>query len=145
MITSSLLSEEKQLIVDHYFSSAALLDDGRFKEWVSLFSDDAKYELLFRSAELGGSEDYLMRYDKDRLLRRATLLPHYVSDTAKRLHIVSNIRVSVTGNSANGESSLVVYRTTEDGRSGLYAVGRTADALIKTSDRWLFRERRVLL
>ena len=94
MTAPSVLSEEKQLIVDLYLSSAALLDDGRFQEWVSLFSDDAKYELLFRSAEIGGVEDYLMRYDKNQLLRRVTLLPHYVTDTAKRLHVVSNIRVT---------------------------------------------------
>src|ERR1700741_1200100 len=114
MTTPSVLADDKQLIVDHYLAGAALLDDGRFQEWASLFSDDAKYELLFRSAELGGSEDYLLRYDKDQLLRRVTRLPHYVSDTAKRLHVLSNIRVTVSGNSASGESSLVVYRPTDD-------------------------------
>ena len=145
MTTSSVLSEEKQAISDLHIGSAALLDDGRFQEWASLFSDDAKYELLFRSAEIGGIEDYLMRYDKSELLRRVTLLPHYVTDTAKRLHIVSNIRVTLNGNSASSESRLVVYRTTEDGRTGLYAVGRTVDTLIKTGERWLFRERRIIL
>jgi len=39
----------------------------------------------------------------------------------------------------------VVYRTTEDGRTGLYVVGRTVDTLIKTGARWLFRERRIIL
>lgn len=145
MTVPNRFSEEKQAINDLYFGSAALLNNGRFQEWVSLFSDNARYELLFRSAELGGVEDYLMRYEKNQLLSRVTLLPHYVSDTAKRLHVVSNIRVALNGNSANGESSLVVYRTTEDGRTGLYAVGLTVDKLIKIGERWLFSERRVVL
>jgi len=137
--------EEKQAIYELLITAATFLDEGRYLEWADLFVENAEYEMLFKSREIGGVDDYLMKLDKKELANTLRLLTHHVIDTAKRLHVVSNVNAQVNGNSANCLSSFSVYRTTEDGRTSLYAVGRSEDALVKQNNRWLFLKRRVVL
>ena len=145
MASSRPSIEENTAIHEVLIVAATLLDEGRFLEWADLFVERAEYEMLFKSKEIGGVDDYLMKLDRQRLVNNLTLLPHHVIDTAKRLHVVSNIRVDVDGNTANSRSSFTVYRTTEDGKTSLYAVGQNEDTLVKQDGRWLFLKRRVVL
>jgi len=137
--------EDRQAIHDLLINAGLLLDEGRFMDWAALFAENAEYAMLFKSKEIGGVDDYLVRLDKKQLLDKLVLLPRYVIDRAKRLHMVSNIRVEINGNTANSRSSFTVYRTTEDGKTNLYAVGHSEDSVIKRDNKWLFLKRKVIL
>jgi 3-phenylpropionate/cinnamic acid dioxygenase small subunit len=137
--------ETKHAIEDIIIKAAYFLDERRFLDWADLFADDAQYEMLFKSKELRGIDDYLMQFNKEELVNRMKLLPNYVADTAKRLHAVFNIRIEVDGGNANCTSRFTVYRTAEDGTTTLYAVGSNHDVLAQRSGRWLFLKRRVVL
>jgi len=137
--------ETKQVIEETLIKAAYFLDERRFLEWADLFADDAQYEMLFKSKELRDIDDYLMQFNKEELTNRMKLLPNYVTDTAKRLHAVSNIRIVLDGSNANCTSRFVVYRTAEDGTTTLYAVGSNYDVLVQRAGQWLFLKRRVVL
>ncbi len=122
-----------------------MLDESRVEEWTDLFTDTAQYEMLIQSKEIGGIDDYMMKLNKDDLVKRMTLVPNYVLDTAKRLHLVSNIHINLHGKAATVRSNFVVYRTTEAGRTSLYAVGHSEDEVVETNGSWQFQKRRVVL
>jgi 3-phenylpropionate/cinnamic acid dioxygenase small subunit len=127
------------------FRAAQLLDEGQIREWSGLFTATSEYEMLFESKELGGIDDYVMKLTRNELVKRMDLVPNYVLDTARRLHLVSNIRIEFQGNAASVRSKFVVYRTTETGRTSLYAVGRSEDQVIRSKGSWMFQKRRVVL
>jgi 3-phenylpropionate/cinnamic acid dioxygenase small subunit len=138
--------ETQQGIEEILIKAAAFLDDRRFLEWADLFADDAQYEMLFKSKELRDIDDYLMQFNKEEIVNRMKLLPNYVTDTAKRLHTVSNIRIEkIDGTNVNCTSRFTVYRTVEDGTTTLYAVGSNHDVLVQRAGQWLFLKRRVVL
>jgi 3-phenylpropionate/cinnamic acid dioxygenase small subunit len=137
--------ETRQAIEEVLLKAAAFLDEKRFLEWADLFADNAQYEMLFKSKELRDIDDYVMQFNKEELVSRMKLLPNYVIDTAKRLHVVSNIRIEVDENTAACMSRFTVYRTLEDGTTSLYAVGSNQDALVQRAGQWLFLKRRVVL
>ena len=87
----------------------------------------------------------MIKLNKDELAKRMTLVPNYVLDTAKRIHMVSNISIKFHGKAATVRSNFVVYRTTEAGRTSLYAVGHSEDEIVESSGSWLFQKRRVVL
>ncbi len=101
--------------------------------------------MLFHNKEIGGVDDYMIKLNKDELVKRMTLVPNYVLDTAKRIHMVSNIHINLRGKAATARSNFVVYRTTEAGRTSLYAVGHSEDEVVGTNGSWLFQKRRVVL
>ena len=127
------------------FKAAHLLDEGRVAEWIELFTETAQYEMLFQNKEIGGVDDYMIKLNKVELVKRMTLVPNYVLDTVKRLHMVSNIHINLHGKAAAVRSNFVVYRTTETGRTSLYAIGHSEDEVVETDGSWLFQKRRVVL
>jgi 3-phenylpropionate/cinnamic acid dioxygenase small subunit len=126
-------------------NSCSLLDDGRLLEWTELFIDDGWYELLFKNKEIGEKEDFLLKLQKADLVETIKVLPHHIVDTAKRLHMLSNIKIRFNGDAGHSRCNFAVYRTIESGKSGLYAVGRNEDDVIKKGNRWLFQRHRVVL
>ena len=136
---------DHQAIVELLMKAAILLDEGRFLDWADLFDENGQYEMLFKSEEIGGVEDYLMKLEKAELVKVLSLLPNHVVDTAKRLHIVSNAMIELNGKTAESRSNFTVYRTGEKGKTTLYAVGHCEDSLVKENGRWLFLKRRIVL
>jgi 3-phenylpropionate/cinnamic acid dioxygenase small subunit len=141
----SVSEQEKSIIGDLLTKSCCLLDQRQFLEWAELFADDGVYELLFKSKEIGGKDDFLMKLDKPNLVKTLKLLPNHIVDTAKRLHMLSNINVRLDFNNGHCTYNFAIYRTTEAGQSSLYAVGSNEDHLVKKNDQWLFQRHRVVL
>jgi 3-phenylpropionate/cinnamic acid dioxygenase small subunit len=138
-------SADKEAIYELLIRAATLLDEDKFLDWLELFAENAQYEMLFRNREIGGLDDYLMKLYKHELVQAMTLLPNHVVDAAKRLHIVSNVLIKASEKTAESRCSFTVYRTAEQGKSTLYAVGHSEDSLVKENGRWLFLKRRVVL
>jgi 3-phenylpropionate/cinnamic acid dioxygenase small subunit len=145
MSLPSLNSSDKEAIYELLMLAGFLLDEGKFADWLDLFTENAQYEMLFRSPEIGGVDDYLMKLDRRGLAKTISLLPNHVVDVAKRLHCISNVVIKVAGNTAQSRSNFNIYRTTDGGKTSLYAVGHSDDSLIKETSRWLFSKRRVIL
>ncbi|NIO09563.1 MAG: hypothetical protein GTO40_16800 [Deltaproteobacteria bacterium] len=101
--------------------------------------------MLVQNLEFGGMDDYMIKLKKEELVKRMKLVPNYVVDPAKRLHIVSNIQINAQGKSATVRSNFVVYRTTDDGRTSVYAVGHNEDEVVESNGSWFFQKRRVVL
>jgi len=137
--------DSKRAIESLLITAARLLDETRLHEWTELFTETAEYEMLCKSKELGGIDDYMLKLPRNELVKRLELVPNYVIDTAKRLHTVSNIDIELNGKSAACRSNFVVYRTTEEGKTSLYAVGHSEDQVVELDGRWLFQKRRVVL
>jgi 3-phenylpropionate/cinnamic acid dioxygenase small subunit len=142
---TSLYEEEKRIVNDLLINSSSLLDDGQFLKWAELFAEDAVYELLFKSKEIGGTDDFLMKLNKTDLVKTLKLLPHHVVDRAKRLHMLTNFKLQINGNTGHSTYNFAIYRTTESGKTSLYTVGSNEDHLIKKDDHWLFQRHRVVL
>ena len=138
-------SADKEAIYELLIRAAILLDEDKFLEWLELFAENAQYEMLFKNRAIGGLDDYLMKLYKHELLKVLTLLPNHVVDAAKRLHIVSNVLIKASKKTAESRTSFTVYRTMDQGKSSLYAVGHSEDSLVKENGRWLFLKRRVVL
>ena len=138
-------SSDKEAIYELLMRAATLLDEDRFLEWLELFAENSEYEMLFKNPDIGGLDDYLMKLYKHELVKPMTLLPNHVFDTAKRLHMVSNIVIRATEETAESRCCFIVYRTVESGISTLYALGHSEDSLVKENGRWLFLKRRVVL
>jgi 3-phenylpropionate/cinnamic acid dioxygenase small subunit len=145
MLPFSASSSDKEAIYELLMAASSFLDEGKFVDWLAVFSEDAQYEMLFQSAEIGGIDDYLLKLDKPGLAKMIHLLPNHVVDLAKRLHCTSNIVITLNGGTAQSRSNFNIFRTADGGKTTLYAVGHSEDVLVKEGSRWLFSKRRVVL
>lgn len=124
--------------------SVRCLDDDRFADFVSLFTDDALYRMTATSREIGRDMDWLVA-DRGELSALLDELPRHVRDPAERLHMVTIDEIALDGARARAESSFAVYRTDIDGASQLYAVGRYEDELRFEGGGWKLSRRTVRL
>jgi 3-phenylpropionate/cinnamic acid dioxygenase small subunit len=124
--------------------TAQLLDDGRYEEFLQLFTDDGTYSMQAVSAELG-KEVTWMALDRSELSQLFKEYPEHVVDTASRLHLVTTAGIELGDGAANAVSTFAVYRTDLHGASALYAVGRYEDDFVLRGEVWKLRSRRVRL
>lgn len=126
--------------------AARFLDDGRFADFIGLFSDDGHYVLEADSDEIGRRMTWL-DMPRDELAALLEESPQHVHDLASRKHMVSveEIRFSDDGAEAQTLSGFSVFRTDIDGRSEVYAVGDYKDTLHRNGDDWRITTRRVVV
>ena len=142
------------------FREARLLDDRRFKEWVELFTDDARYVMPARwnrskresALELSGP-DAVGHFDddKDALRARVHRLESglgWADEPASRTrHLIGNVEVLREIASA-GEieivSSFLLYRTRGEHDQNIFA-GQRTDRLRQSSAGFRIAHRRVVI
>ncbi len=142
---------ERQLAVsDLLFLEARLLDEGRFDEWLDLFTDDALYWLPITGD--GPREPSLIKDSKtgmeERVFRLTKTLAHAQNPPSRTQHDVTNVEVQEM---ADGVLEVLCNQTVHELRPGdVFSVGlaetRTFAArcryLIVPGDRWRIREKR---
>jgi hypothetical protein len=69
----------------------------------------------------------------------------HVRDAGKRLHLVTPISVKISGDRASALSHFGILRTTQDGKTEIYAAGRYEDKAIKGNGSWLYEYHQVVL
>jgi 3-phenylpropionate/cinnamic acid dioxygenase small subunit len=134
-------------IQDALYRHASVLDQRRYYEWVDLFTADGSYSVI-TYGNLNHQGLFLLKDDgKEAIKERvAYLMGYWQMERGKTLHVVSNIQLTdLKANEARCRSSFVVYRTGEDGVPKLYSCGEYLDVLVKREERWLFRERKVVI
>lgn len=139
--------EDRSEIEKLFRTYCRLLDQGRFAEWVDLFTADGVY-LVITHENLQDQGMLLLKDDgRDALKERAAfLMGYYQSERCKTLHTCCNVELgAISGNEATCNSYFVVYRTASDGFPQLHSCGEYRDRLFRENGRWVFRERLVVI
>jgi salicylate 5-hydroxylase small subunit len=119
-------------LLDLYAAYASCVDDGRFDEWVDLFTDDCCYKVIPRENHEKGYPLALISLDSKGLLRdrvyaiQSTLFhaPYY------QRHIVGVPRlISREGDLIVSEANYLVIRTKRDEPGDLFNAGRYLDRI----------------
>lgn len=118
---------------DLYARYAAAIDEGRYEEWVALFTKDG----VFASPRFG-------RHAGRDGLRRFTAVYKESLGGARVRHMISNVLVEIDGDRASGSCALSYFHT-QGGKSELAALGGYRDRMRKVDGRWRFESRQVVL
>jgi 3-phenylpropionate/cinnamic acid dioxygenase small subunit len=123
--------------------TALLLDEENFGDWLKTFDSEGVYELSAYSREI---RRWMIWWHSDRATLEKMLeeVDQHVRDPARRRHVVSAPVVVLDGARASGVSQFSLYRTTPEGQSSLYMVGRYEDKFIKRSGAWLYAAHKVI-
>lgn len=101
------------------YREAELLDDGRFREWLDLLTDDVRYRVPVRQTRERGesgvsAEMFHLDEDRDSLTLRVDRLETgfaWAEDPPSRVrHFVTNVRVRPHGDELAVRSNLLLYR-----------------------------------
>lgn len=147
----------KQEVEDFLFREAWLLDEGRFHEWVELFTDDARYwmpvtELVEEQPESAEGEAPLalpiFDDDKEFLAMRAkrldTGLAHAEQPRSRTRHLITNVWIDDVGNGElTAHSNFLVFQVVRE-REALY-VGKREDRLRRVDGEWKIAARKIVL
>ena len=138
-----------------YYREAKLLDDGRFNEWLDLFSDDLLYIVRTPEYVQGREEDPdLPRFDwiRDtkedltaRVKRLDTGLAHVETPPSITQHAVTNILPQEhPGGELVVNSDIIVTQVRRDVYESVFC-GRREDLLRKSNGGWTIAKRDVFL
>ncbi|MFA5629970.1 MAG: aromatic-ring-hydroxylating dioxygenase subunit beta [Porticoccaceae bacterium] len=135
------------------YHEAELLDDWRFPEWASLFTDDARYDIASLDADDPLAADpatslFVVSDDKERLVSRASRLmkknAHSEYPRSKVRHLTSNIRFNERADGAiDVRSNFVVYRSRGD--KTVRYMGEAHYELLRVDDGFRIRNKRIKL
>lgn len=137
------------------YDEAALLDEGRYQEWLALLTDDIRY--FAPQAEFSNNADPSLDYigahhfDEDRraLENRVEWLDsglnHSEIPPSLKTRLISNIRVlEWRGGEAKVGSNFLIFQARWDGSSALFA-GRRVDMLRGEPGTWRLASRIIYL
>ncbi len=126
--------------------AARLADEQRFLEWIDLFVEECRYSAItlenHQSMGLCLFTDIGSRALHERV---AWLMGLWQVPRGKTLHMVTNIEIRPSGDTATASSSFLIARTGELEHSKLYACGRYHDKFERRDGAWLFKERQVIV
>lgn len=131
------MTRDREAIADLVQRTAFLLDEDRLADWAALFDAAGTYELAAYSTEL---RKWMTWWLADRPTLEKTLkeVKQHVRDPATRRHVVGAPLVEVSGDEAKATTQFAIFRTTPEGQSSLYLVGRYEDRLVKKDGAWLY-------
>ncbi len=138
-------------VEDFLFNEADLLDQWRLPEWLTLFTDDAKYEVPCTDLPPDASPDTNLFYiadDRTRLGERVKRLmkrtAHAEFPHSKTSRIVGNVRIRERKDDEIQVSCVFQTLRTKDGTTDLY-FGTSNYRLVTSGDDFRIREKRCLL
>lgn len=135
---------DEQAVRDLVSLTAARLDRQDLDGWLELFDEDAEYEITAFSPEIRHTMTW-WKSSRPELQKLIKEIPQHECDPARRLHLLGPVSVTLDGDRARAEVPFALYRTTPDGKTDLYVVGRYENSLAKKSGRWLYTAHHTLL
>ena len=124
--------------------TAMLLDDEKLDAWVELFDAQGTYELSAYSTEIRRWMTWQLS-DRETLQKMLNEVDEHVRDPARRRHIVGFPLVELDGDQGRVTSHFSLFRTSPEGQSSLYMVGRYDDRIVKRSGSWLYAAHKVII
>jgi ethylbenzene dioxygenase subunit beta len=150
-------------VLDFLHREAALLDEGRYREWLSLLTEDVVYRIPVRLTRerppqggYGGIAEGMLHMDEDRAsleMRVARLETGFAwaEDPPSRLrHFVTNVRVGEPVRGNRGEevevrSYLLLFRSRWDRPDFTFLSAERQDLLRRENGGWKLARRLVIL
>ena len=147
-------------VEEFLYDEAELLDERRFREWLELFTDDARYWMPVRgnrlqvpgevAGELSG-RDGNFYFDDTKAALRIRVERLYTGAAwaeippSRTRHLISNVRIKrESGSEIEVHSNFLVYRTRLEHDRDLF-VGTRADLLRRVNGRWKIAARTIVL
>ncbi|ADW21767.1 MULTISPECIES: 3-phenylpropionate/cinnamic acid dioxygenase subunit beta [Thermus] len=150
-------------ILDFLYSEAELLDQGRYREWLDLLTEDILYQVPVRLTRerlpqggYSGISEQMFHLDEDRTsleMRVARLETGFAwaEDPPSRLrHFVTNVRIGEPRNTPLGEevgvrSYILVFRSRWDQPDFTFLSAERHDVLRRQDGSWKLARRLVIL
>ena len=129
-------------------SYAECIDDGRFEDWLELFTEDASYKVVARDNHDRGLPATMVLCTNKNMIRDriAALLGATKYNFHYDRHVVGQLRVRPrSDNEWELRASYAVFQTSDEGRSSLFSVGRYDDRIRMEGERLLFCEKTVVV
>ena len=141
--TAQLDFADHQAVTALLFEAARLLDSGRYREWIDLFTEDGTYKAISAENQERGWPLGIIDDIRDSMLDRAELMDTYWSIEPQRTrHLVTNVvAVPLGDDRVRVESCFVVLLAARDGIAAVQAMGRYEDEVERLDGRWRFRSR----
>lgn len=144
-----------------YYLEARLLDDGRFDEWLALFTEDATYVMPNRESRQGDRDGIppedepsltIFHDDKQfltlRVKRLHTGLAHSERPPSRTRRLVTNVEVEEgSGGELAVRSNFLVFQARLEGvdTPGYFFLGKRQDRVRHEEGRWRVASRRIIL
>ncbi len=109
-----------------------LCDDGRFDEWASLFTDDARFLVMGEVYEGPAAIKAFIEMGQPPELRGKHLCANPIID------------IDGAGDSAHAITDYVFVGRDGKGRGSITSMGRYHDVLVRDGDEWKFRIRQIV-
>jgi 3-phenylpropionate/cinnamic acid dioxygenase small subunit len=115
----------RQEAEDFLYEEAAMLDERRFEQWLTLWAPDARYWIP-SGRDVAPHVETPIAYDdrgtlEDRVTRLRNRNFHAQAPASRTLHVVSNVRTAPAGELVKVLSNLVVHETRGQGERSLAA------------------------
>jgi anthranilate 1,2-dioxygenase small subunit len=132
-------------VYDLFAEYGALIDMARFDEWLDLFAQECRYQIIPREnfdrglpAALVFCDSRAALEDRIRALREANKYNIHIDR-----HVISLPRILDDGLAA--EAAFAVYQTDQEGETRLFATGLYRDCFAPVGDRLKIRDKLILL
>ena len=129
-------------------SYADCIDDGRFTDWLELFTEDASYKVVARDNHDRGLPATMVLCTNKNMIRDriAALLGATKYNFHYDRHVVGQLRVrALSDREWQLRASYAVFQTSHEGRSSLFSVGRYEDRVRMEKERLLFCAKTVIV
>lgn len=136
--------EEREALRALVHRSARLLDDGAHTAWLDLLAPDFTYSVETPAPETGGTNVW-MALDRAELVGLFTEAPDHVWNIGQRSRLVAVDLIEAVADGVATSATLAVFRTDDEGRSALQAVGRYDDVWRVSGASFLLARRTVRL
>jgi 3-phenylpropionate/cinnamic acid dioxygenase small subunit len=139
------------------FHEARLLDERRFDEWLTLFTEDCRYwmpvrQTTMRAADELRGDDELPLFDDDKQFLTArvyrltrTPLAHAERPPSRTRHFVTNVTIEELDNSELDVSANVLVYQSRLERTESTFVGFRRDRLRRSGETWRILDRKIVL
>lgn len=138
----------ERAVIALIYRAARLSDEQRYLEWMDLFADDGEYSAITNENQSYQGLRLFRDVGKTALHERVAFLMGLIqAPRGKTLHLVSNIEIEdgERPDTAVATSNFIMTRTGELEDTRLHAAGRYRDRFERQGDRWLFKERLVIV
>ncbi|MBI2964313.1 MAG: 3-phenylpropionate/cinnamic acid dioxygenase subunit beta [Deltaproteobacteria bacterium] len=158
-MSTAVTPQLQQEIEQFLYAEAALLDDGKFHEWLAILAEDVHYWMPTRYNRTRRERDKdtsgpgeIAFFDEDlaslkaRVKRLDTGMAWAEDPPSRTRHLIANVQIAPRSEAGEYDvtSAFFCYRTRLETDENLF-VGRREDVLRKTRDGWRVARRRIVL
>jgi len=148
--------ETHRAVEQFLFYEARLLDEARYDDWLTLFTEDVRYWMPIRETNdtlLSGvrSDVEMALFDDDKAFLRARIqrlhtgLAHAETPPSRTRRFISNIEITARDDgNVDAHCNLLVHQTRLERTAASY-VGRREDVLSPHGKTWRIKYRKIVL